>query len=249
MDQRKLSRVWGLYRRHRSGRLRDLLVTHYLALVEAVAANVKGGLPRSVEVGDLVAMGVFGLIDAIESYDPAKASFETHARTRIWGAIMDGLRDADWASRTMRGRARRLEQTAGRLAGELGRRPTPEEIAGRMGVAANEYLRHERAVASLRGCSLSGDRREEPGGRLREELIDTGHGADPVREAQRATIKELVTKGLSREERLIVLLYYFEGLTLAEIGQVLGVCESRVSQKRKEILDTLKGRLAERQLR
>ena len=233
--------------------IRNRLATHYLPLVELHARSVALRLPRSVELDDLKSMGYPGLLDAIERFDPAmKTRFETYSAPRIRGAIMDGLREMDEASRTVRAAVTELDAAADRLRLHLGRDATPEEIADHLRLTPYQYAQYDAHRRALRPCSLSGDRTSPDApvsaAVVRSETIRDDRHEDPARAALRRRTRELIEEGLDRSERLVIILYYFEGMSLAEIGDVLGLSESRVSQMKTSILARLKARLAPQDL-
>jgi RNA polymerase sigma factor for flagellar operon FliA len=218
---------------------RNALIEHFLPLVHAAAARLRGRVGRAVQTEDLVAAGVFGLIGAVESFDPSRGiRFSTFSAIRIRGAILDELRAVDWVPRLLRTRAKRLAVAARELMAELGRPPSEQELAVHMGLSDGEFLRVARAARSavLRPLQPPSHRsgglaRRATGTDDRAMALPADRGAfDPSRPVQRNTLYELLTRSLSRAERLIVLLYYYEGLSMREIGKALDLSESRVSQ-------------------
>ena len=239
-----LALQWERWLRRRSSAARDHLIVPYSPLVKFVAGRVGAGLPSSVDPGDLVSSGVFGLIDAIERFDPNQGvKFETFATPRIRGAIYDGLRQLDWVPRSVRTRAREVERAIAELEVANGRSPTDDELADHLGlerararpVAGVDRLDHGRpARAGAR-------RRRRAGGavaaRCRSSPSTVVEDRE-VRELMRAEIGKLPDR-----EKLVLSLYYDEGLTLAEIGRVLGVSESRVPQIHTKSVLHLRSRL------
>lgn len=213
---------------------REEIIHKYLHLVKYVAGRISMNLPSSVDINDLINDGVFGLMDAIEKYDGSRAvKFETYAVTRINGAILDALRNLDWVPRTIRQRARELDRAAEELETKLGRAPTNEEVADRLGVSVEEYDEMERRVRGTAVVSL-------------EELLPTRGGegvalADTLRDEDSDVTRDLehdelkdelfrAVESLPPQERTVIELYYFKGQRLREIKGELGVSESRVSQ-------------------
>ncbi len=223
---------------------RDRIIVHYSPLVKFVAGRVGAGLPNSVDAGDLVSAGVFGLIDAVERFDPERGvKFETFAVPRIRGAVFDGLRALDWVPRSVRSRAREVEGAFQELEGRLGRAPTDEELAAHLKLSAAEFQKWLAAIASTTVGPL--DRALVAGA---EPRALTGDVPDsPAMMVEEGEVKRLVRVELRRlpeREKLVLSLYYDEGLTLAEIGSILGVTESRVSQIHTKAVLHLRARLA-----
>lgn len=219
---------------------RDWLVVHYASLVKFVAGRLAAGLPRSVDTGDLVSAGVLGLMSAIDRFDPSQGfKFETYAVPRIRGAILDSLRALDWVPRRVRSRSRQVQEAIAVLEGELGRTPTDEEIAAKLGVAIDEFNDWLAEIAAGSVGPLDhvavdaaphGDAHAQPGIALEEE------------ELKAAMRREIAN--LPERERGVLVLYYDEGLTLGEIGEVLNVSESRVSQIHTKAVLQLRSRLS-----
>jgi RNA polymerase sigma factor FliA len=226
--------LWRAYRNDPSQAGRDRLLVCYAPLVSYVASRLINGLPRSVELGDLVSHGWFGLIDAIGRFDPDTGNkFEPYAMHRIRGAIIDGLRAGDWAPRAVRQNARSIERAMAGLGATLHRAPTEDELAAELGVSVRRLQSmltqvSNAGVAALDNVVGLSDREHIS---LVDLLADQGEG--PGGAVERQELKQLMGQaldGLPERERWVVALYYFEHFTLAEIGEVLGVTESRVSQ-------------------
>ncbi|PYC79158.1 RNA polymerase sigma factor WhiG [Streptomyces tateyamensis] len=232
-----LESLWRTYKTTGDQRLREQLILHYSPLVKYVAGRVGVGLPANVEQADFVSSGVFGLIDAIEKFDPDRAiKFETYAISRIRGAIIDELRALDWIPRSVRQKAKAVERTYAALEARLRRTPHEPEVAAEMGIALEELhaifsqLSLANVVALDELLHPVGDGGERLS--LMDTLEDTG-AANPVEVAEDRELRKLLAGAINtlpEREKTVVTLYYYEGLTLAEIGQVLGVTESRVSQ-------------------
>ena len=223
---------------------RDRIIVHYSPLVKFVAGRVGAGLPNSVDAGDLVSAGVFGLIDAVERFDPARGvKFETFAVPRIRGAVFDGLRQLDWVPRSVRSRAREVEGAFQELEGKMGRAPTDDELSTHLRISAAEFQKWLAAIASTTVGPL--DRALVAGA---EPRALTGDVPDsPAMLVEEGEVKRLVRVELRRlpeREKLVLSLYYDEGLTLAEIGSILGVTESRVSQIHTKAVLHLRARLS-----
>ena len=241
--------IWEGYWKDPSDRHRNRLMEHYLPLVKYNAERISMKLPDEVEVDDLMSAGIFGLMDAISSYDVARGvKFETYCAPRIRGAILDELRSLDWVPRLVRSRAARLEKVMRQLQVELGRVPTEGEMAERMGLGNDEMDKLVRDATAVTVVSLSRKYYETDSNREVTEidvLVDR-RGKDPRVEVQKRDLRELVTRGLSRAERLILILYYYEEMTMKEIGAALDLSESRVSQMHSSILNRLKAQLNDR---
>ncbi len=245
-----IAEVWRVYARDHGERARNILIENYLPVVRYVADRIHKKLPSEVDVNDLVSAGVFGLMAAIEAFDPARGvKFETYGATRVHGAILDELRSWDWVPRLARSRSHKLHNVTRELESELGRAPTHEEAAARLGVGASDFAKMARDSNAISVISLS---RKKAGGDGENDLseidvLEDRRSLDPLREAHRKDLRDVITRGLSRAERLIVLLYYFEQMTMKEIGATLDLSESRVSQMHTLILGRLKAQMSHRQ--
>jgi RNA polymerase sigma factor for flagellar operon FliA len=226
----ELDSVWRDFKEEQSTAAKDRLIIHYAPLVKYVAGRLGAGLPPSVEQGDLISAGVFGLIDAIDKYDTSRGvKFEAYAISRIRGAILDELRKTDWVPRHVRSKARRLEDAQGALQARLGRRPTDSEMARHLHVTADELRDTLGQISRMSVLSLEAAPGEPGTGRSLLEALPAGPGSDPASD-EGMTMLGSAVETLTKRERTVIGLYYFEGLTLAEIGDVLGVTESRVCQ-------------------
>lgn len=238
--------AWERWHDSRDPKARERLIVHYSPLVKFVAGRLGAGLPNSVDIGDLVGAGVFGLIDAIERFDPSRGfKFETFAIPRIRGAILDGLRALDWVPRSVRTRARSVEAAIAKLEARLHRSPTDEEIAQELGVTGEEFQRWLANIAvatvgPLDHLLAQGAPEPRPVDGVASSM-PTPAGALEDAELRRAMKMEV--RRLPERERTVLVLYYDEGLTLNEIGAVLGVTESRVSQIHTKAVLHLRSRL------
>ncbi|MFC5289367.1 FliA/WhiG family RNA polymerase sigma factor [Actinokineospora guangxiensis] len=233
----------------RAQELRDRLVLHYAPLVKYVAGRVGTGLPAHVDVSDLIQSGIFGLVDAIEKFEPERGlKFETYAMQRIRGAILDDLRAQDWVPRTVRGRAREIERAMERLGGKLQRTPTDAELADELGLSLHE-LREVYAQLQLTSVvALDELAAAGRGSTSLADILEDERADDPVAtlvdQDNRRQLAAAIGK-LAERDRIVVTLYYFENLTLAEIGRVLGVTESRVCQLHTRAVLRLRAKLME----
>lgn len=230
---------------------RDELVIGHVGLVKAMARRLAQRLPAQVEMSDLISVGVMGLIDAAGRYRPSMGvPFDAFARRRVHGAMLDALRDLDWAPRSLRRMRRELDGAVAKLRSDLRREPTEDEVAGELNMSPNEYAKAVDQVRTLDvGAIRQLDATGEDGQPLIELCIDAEEGPDVrlERKELRGLLAEAILE-LPERERHILALYYEEEMTMAEIGAVIGVCESRVSQLRSLALSrlrtSLRGRLA-----
>ena len=244
--------LWREYKASGEERLRERLILHYSPLVKYVAGRVGVGLPPNIEQADLVSYGIFGLIDAIEKFDIERAiKFETYAISRIKGAIIDELRSIDWIPRSVRYKAREVEKAYAALEARLHRTPTEAEVASELGIALEDLHTIFGQVSFVNVVAL--DELLTAGGEKGDKLslVDTledTKAEDPVAAFETEETKYLLAKAINtlpEREKIVVTLYYYEGLTLAEIGQVLGVTESRICQMHTKAVLQLRGKLAD----
>ncbi len=244
-----IDRLWASYKLSGGRELRDQLIVHYAPLVKYVAGRVATGLPQSVDQADLVSYGIFGLIDAIEKFDLDRGfKFETYAIARIKGNIIDELRSLDWVPRSVRAKARALEKAYSELEGELHRTPTDTELAIELGLT-EEQLQATLGQISFTGLvaldeMLSGGERGDST-TLGDSLPDSGVG--PVAAYEVEEMRHILADAINllpEREKMVLTLYYYEGLTLAEIGSILGVTESRVCQIHTKSVLQLRSRIA-----
>ena len=230
---------------------REWLIMHYAPLVSAVAGRVGLRLPSMVEHADLVSCGMFGLIDAIEKYEPSRAvRFESYASSRIRGAIIDELRALDWVPRSVRTKARAIDRACGELEADLHRSPTGHEIAAKLDVSMGELRSAFSQLATVNLVALDemlgGD--DRPGAVSLGDTLGDERCADPAGSVESQETTYLLARAieqLSERERMVVVLYYYEGMTLAQIGRMLGVTESRISQMHTAAMLRLRTRLVE----
>lgn len=242
-------RLWGKYRATGDREDRNRLMETYLPIVKYNAERIGAKLPDEVDNDDLVSAGIFGLLDAIESYDLDRGvKFETYCAPRIRGAILDELRMMDWVPRLVRSRAHKLESVTRMLETELGRLPTDEEVAQRLQLPRPELDKLLRDATAVSLVSLSRRFYETDSSRdvCEIDVLEDKRGRDPVSEIQSRDLKEMITRGLTRAERLIMILYYYEEMTMREIGAALDLSESRVSQMHSSIMHRLKAQLKSR---
>ena len=246
-----LGAIWHRFKGQGDVEARERLILHYAPLVKYVASRVATGLPASVEQADLVSYGMFGLIDALEKFEPARGNkFETYAIPRIKGAIIDELRAMDWVPRSVRFKAREIEKAQADLEAMLKRAPSEREVAERLGVSLSELhdvisqISFVSVLALDELLAVGSDRGEHVS--LMDTLADKS--TDPTTGLEGQETRGLLAaaiNSLSEREKIVVTLYYFEGLTLAEIGDILGVTESRVCQIHTKAVGQLRLQLVE----
>ncbi len=249
-DEHEIEEYWRRFKESLDEKAREGLILHYSPLVKFVAGRVGVGLPRNVEHADLISYGMFGLIDAIDKFEPERnIKFETYAVNRIKGAILDELRALDWVPRSVRARAREIQRSLGELEHRLQRSVSDEELAEHMGISVGALQDQLGEIAALGFVAL--DELIEPGERTSAavgDLIADSRASDPGGSFEQQETRYVLTDAINRlpeRERLVITLYYYEGLTLAEIGAVLGVTESRICQIHTKSVMSLRNRLLE----
>ena len=244
-----IERIWPAYKKAATEEMRNILMENYLPLVKYNAERIHTKLPDEVDVDDLMSAGIFGLMDAIDAFDLTRGvKFETYCAPRIRGAILDELRAMDWVPRLVRSRSSQVDAARKSLEKESGCKPSEEEIATRMNLPRKEYEKIRKDAGAVGVHSLSHKRYETDSSKdVREiDVLEDARQVNPLSVVQRRDLKDLITKGLSRAERLIVVLYYYEQMTMKEIGVTLDLSESRVSQMHSSILARLKAQLQHR---
>jgi len=246
MTEAELEVIWKTFKRTRDENLRNTLIEHHMPLVRSIAERVLQTLPKSIEVDDLSSAGTFGLMDAINGFDLSRGiKFKTYCTTRIRGSILDELRSQDWVPRLVRLKAHRLDRAIRQLEGELGRSPNQVEIAQVLGISLEELQAHEAEANAKTIFSLSekwddGDEEKEM---EKIEILADRKSVDPVDTIQQSDALEMITGSLTKKERLIILMYYYEGLTMREIGEIMELTESRVCQIHSNVMARLKAQL------
>ena len=247
--QTDIQEVWDRFHETHDDIYRNLLMEHYRDLVRYSAERLHSKLPDKVELDDLISAGIFGLMDAIDAYDPERGvKFETYCAPRVKGSILDELRSMDWVPRLVRARAHQLSRATNALELNLGRKPLAEEIAQELQVDMIEFNRLQRDAKAVGLVSLNTKCNDGEGDKdvCEIDVIKDRKSKNPLIEAQKRDLKNLLTKGLSRAERLIIVLYYYEEMTMKEIGATLDLSESRVSQMLSSIVARLKAQLDSR---
>ncbi len=246
----ELAALWDRFKSNGDPRAREGLILHFSPLVKFVAGRLGSGLPRNVDPSDLVSYGTFGLIDAIDKFEPERGyKFETYAVNRIKGAILDELRALDWVPRSVRARAREIQRSMAELEHGLQRSATEQELADHMEMSVDSLRRQLGELSTLGFVALdevlNPDERDSAA--IGDVVADT-RALDPSGSFEQEETRYLLIDSINRlpeRDRLVVTLYYFEGLTLAEIGSVLNVTESRVCQIHTKAVLSLKNRLME----
>ncbi|MCA8944333.1 MAG: FliA/WhiG family RNA polymerase sigma factor [Planctomycetes bacterium] len=251
MSESELQHVWKTYKRTNDVNLRDVLLELHLPLVRMIAERLLQTLPKSIELDDLQSAGVFGLMDAIDGFDLSRGiKFKTYCTTRIRGSILDELRSQDWVPRLVRLKAHRLEKVLRKLEGELGRDPNTFEIAQEMGVSIAEYeaTRTEANAKAIFSLSEKWDDGDDDKEMEKVEILADKRVVDPIQTMQQKDVLETITRNLTKKERLIIIMYYYEGLTMREIGEIMELTESRVCQIHSNVMSRLKAQLDSAQL-
>ncbi len=242
--------LWLKYKADMSNEeLRNRLVEQYLPLVKYNGERIWARLPEGVELDDLVSAGIFGLMDAIDAFDMSRGvKFETYCVPRIRGAMLDELRTMDWVPRLVRSKASKLNEAIKTLEAKFGRQPTEQELSEQMQISTGELEKMMLEASAVNLISLNKKWYETDSYKdVREiDILEDKKGEDPTRRIQKTDLMRLVTKGLNRNERLIIILYYYEELTMKEIGATLDLSESRVSQMHSSIMQRLQSQLGRR---
>ena len=241
--------LWKKYKASGDSKMRDALILKYAPFVKYVAGRMAVNLPNNVEYEDLVSYGVFGLMDAIEKYDPERAvQFKTYAKTRIRGAILDELRVLDWTPRSVRQKAKKLEKAYAQLESQLGREAKDEEVAEYLEITVQELQKLLEETRQSLVLSLDeNDPNSDQPGQSRLNFFEDLNTLTPEQKATGKEVKKMLAESINKlndRERLVITLYYFEELTSKEIGSILGVSDSRVSQLHTKAILRLRGRLS-----
>mgnify|MGYP000957067595 CR=1 FL=1 len=245
--------LWKDYKKTKNPAIRERLVIQYAPLVKYVAGKIAIGMPQNIEFDDLVGYGIFGLLDAIEKYDPSKeVKFKTYAVTRIRGAIYDELRSIDWVPRSVRQKTKEIENVIGTLENKLGRAVSDEEIASELGCTVDDFHKDLLKISgtsllSLQDSYFTGDESDKVS---IVETIESPTSLKPDVIVEKEEVKKIIIQTIDKlpdKEKKVLILYYYEDLTLKEIGEVLNVTESRVSQLHTKAIMRLKHNLKQLQ--
>ncbi|MBL8841785.1 MAG: FliA/WhiG family RNA polymerase sigma factor [Planctomycetes bacterium] len=242
----EIEQVWRTYKQTSDPNLRNLLIERYLPLVRYISERLLVSLPKSIDVDDLQSAGVFGLMDAIDGFDLERGiKFKTYCTTRIRGSILDELRSQDWVPRLVRLKAHQLAKAYKALEIELGREPTDYEMAEKMGVSLEELsgMVEEASVCNIFSLSEKWDDNDDDDSLEKVEMLEDKASLDPIETLNQKDVLRAITRSLTKKEKLIIIMYYYEGLTMREIGDILNLTESRVCQIRSNVMAKLKVQL------
>ncbi len=245
--------LWTQYRETGNKVCKDKLLVEYAGMVKFIAQRIASNLPSSVELDDLISSGILGLVKAVESFEPERGlKFETFASHKVRGAILDELRALDWVPRSVRQKSRVLQKAYAKLENELGRMPYDDEVAQHLNITSEEFEEMLSDVAPAAILSLEEampDRGDENKSLMLIDTIEDPQGVNPLKELGFKEVKRILKETISQlpeKERLVVALYHYEELTLKEIGEVLNLTESRVSQIHSKAMLKLKGKLVQK---
>lgn len=247
----ELEAIWKTYKKTRDDNLRNILIEHHMPLVRMIAERLLQTLPKSIELDDLSSAGTFGLMDAINGFDLGRGiKFKTYCTTRIRGSILDELRSQDWVPRLVRLKAHRLERALRQLEGSLGRTPNQAELAQALGLTLEELQDHvhEANAKTIFSLSEKWDDADDDKEMEKVEVLADKKCPDPMDIIQQRDALETITRNLTKKERLIIIMYYYEGLTMREIGEIMELTESRVCQIHSNVMARLKAQLDRVQL-
>ena len=250
LAERPIDSVWREYRVTPTVEIRNFLIRKHLDLVSYAAERLHKRLPSEVEINDLKSAGAFGLMDAVDGFDPDRGvKFETFCTQRVRGAMFDELRSMDWVPRLVRSRTAKVDKVRKSIEMETGAKPTEDEVATRLNVSGDEFEKLQKDSRPISMVSLTRKCFETDSSKdVREiDVVEDGRQENPLQVVQKQDLQALITKGLSRAERLIVILYYYEEMTMKEIGATLDLSESRVSQMHSSILARLKAQMQHRE--
>lgn len=231
--------LWLTYQQSKKTEIREKLIEHYLSLVKLVASRLAISLPQHVDKDDLISNGFFGLLDAIEKYDPERAvKFETYAVVRIRGAMLDAIRSQDWVPTSVRQKAKQYEQAIAQLENQLGRSATDEEVAAELGISSSELY---TLINQLNASTII------PLEDFTKTETSSNHLVNPSDHIETEEVKQALAKAIDKlpeKEKLVVSLYYYDGLTLKEISLILKLSEARISQLHTKSIFRLRGALS-----
>ena len=245
----EVAALWKAYKGGATEELRNRLIEIYYPLVRYISERLLATLPRSIDVDDLTSAGLFGLIDAIDGFDLSRGiKFKTYCTTRIRGSILDELRSQDWVPRLVRLKANKIAKATKTLEARHGRIPSEDELARELEITVDEYraMSEEASPTTVFSLSDKYDDSQAEGGLEKSEVVSDQRIETPVETLNRRDIIEVLTRNLSHKEKRIVVMYYYEGLTMKEIGRILDLTESRVCQIHSNVIARLKERVVRR---
>ena len=246
----EIEELWVTYKKTRDPHLRNRLIERYYPLVRYISERLLSTLPRSIELDDLTSAGLFGLMDAIEGFDLTRGiKFKTYCTTRGRGSILDELRSQDWVPRLVRLKANKITRAWKTLEARFGREPSEPEMAEELGITVQEYqqMTDEANPVTIYSLSDKFDDSQADGGMEKSDVIADRRTESPLECLNRRDVIEVLTRNLSQKEKRIVIMYYYEGLTMKEIGRILDLTESRVCQIHSNVIARLKERVIRRQ--
>lgn len=246
IEQERIDKIWKTFKRTGDENLRNILVEYHFPLVRYIAERLLQTLPKSIDLDDLVSAGTFGLLDAIRGFDLKRGiKFKTYCSTRIRGSILDELRSQDWVPRLVRLKAHRLDKAVSRLEAHHGREVNDYELAQDLELTMEELanLKVEASPKTMFSLSEKLDESDDDRDMEKVEIIEDKKGCDPVQSLHQQDVLEVITSNLTKKERLIVIMYYYEGLTMREIGDIMSLTESRVCQIHSNVMGRLKTQL------
>jgi RNA polymerase sigma factor for flagellar operon FliA len=243
IEEARLMKIWKVFKKTDDDNLRNILVETHFPLVKYIAERLLQTLPRSIELGDLISAGTFGLMDAIRGFDLKRGiKFKTYCSTRIRGSILDELRSQDWVPRLVRLKAHRLQKAIAKLEAKCGNEVNDYDLAREMEISIQELsaLKTEASPKAMFSLSDKIDDGEDRSDMEKVEIIEDKKGCDPIQAMQQQDVLDLITRNLTKKERLIIIMYYYEGLTMREIGDIMSLTESRVCQIHSNVMSRLK---------
>lgn len=246
LEQDRVDAIWRMFKKTGDENLRNILVEQHFPLVRYIAERLLQTLPKSIELDDLISAGTFGLMDAIKGFDLNRGiKFKTYCSTRIRGSILDELRSQDWVPRLVRLKAHKLERAIQKLEATHGREANDFELAKEMSLSIEELsdLKSEASPKTMFSLSEKLDDSDDERDMEKVEIIEDKKGCDPVQALQQQDVLDVITSNLTKKERLIIIMYYYEGLTMREIGDIMTLTESRVCQIHSNVMSRLKTQL------
>jgi RNA polymerase sigma factor for flagellar operon FliA len=251
-DAERLEHLWNTYKRTGDSNLRNILIERYYPLVRYISERLLATLPKSIDLEDLVSAGLFGLMDAIDGFDLTRGiKFKTYCTTRIRGSILDELRSQDWVPRLVRLKANKIAKAYRALESKLGREPSDVEMAEEVNVSLDEYrsMVEEAHPVTIYSLSDKWDENREDVSLEKADILADTKSENPIESLNQRDVIEAITRNLSQKEKRIIIMYYYEGLTMKEIGRILDLTESRVCQIHTNVLIRLKEQLEKNRAR
>ena len=238
--------IWITYKKTHDENLRNVLIERYMPLVRNISERLLATLPKSIDIDDLTSAGIFGLIDAIDGFDLDRGiKFKTYCTTRIRGSILDELRSQDWVPRLVRLKAHKIERAYKALETKYGRKPTDYEMANALQISIKEFnqMLEDSSATSVFSLNDKWEEEEDDSAVSKVEVLQDRKSEDPIDALNQKDVFDFITRHLSEKERLVLIMYYYEGLTMKEIGEVLELTESRICQIHSAVLERLEGQL------